>query len=59
MAAYGIIPWFDRIIQNKVLKRNVIAFFYSQNENTLGEITIGFINHNRIKSQLKYLNLQN
>lgn len=54
MSAYGVVPVFDSIIQHKLLKRNIIAFYYSLNENTRGEITLGYVNPNRFKSKLIY-----
>ncbi len=54
MAAFGIVPVFDNIMNQKLLTRNLIAFYYSVNENTLGEITIGYINPVRFIGKLTY-----
>ena len=54
MAAYGIVPVFDNIINQKLLKRNIMSFYYSVNENTEGEITLGYINPKRFKGKLIY-----
>lgn len=54
MAAYGIVPVFDNIINQKLLKHNIMSFYYSVNENTEGEITLGYIDQNRFKGKLSY-----
>jgi hypothetical protein len=54
MAAYGVVPVFDNIIKQNLIKKNVMTFFYSVNENTNGEITIGYIDPNRFVGKLHY-----
>jgi len=54
MAAYGIVPVFDNIINQKLLKKNVMSFYYSVNEGTDGEISLGYIDPNRFTGPLKY-----
>ena len=54
MAAYGIIPVFDNIIDQRLLKKNVMSFYYSVNESTEGEITLGYIDPNRFTGKLSY-----
>jgi cathepsin D len=54
MAAYGIVPVFDNIMAQKLLKKNVMGFYYSVNENTIGEITLGYIDPNRFTGKLNY-----
>jgi len=54
MAAYGIVPVFDNIIDQKLLKKNIMSFYYSFNEDTDGEITLGYIDPNRFTGKLAY-----
>ena len=54
MAAYGIVPVFDNIINQSLLKKNVMSFYYSVNESTEGEITLGYIDPNRFTGKLAY-----
>jgi len=54
MAAYGIVPVFDNIMANKLLKKNILGFYYSVNENALGEITLGYVDPKRFKGKLHY-----
>jgi cathepsin D len=54
MAAYGNTPVFDSIIQQKLLKSNILTFYYSYNENTDGQITLGYIDKNKYKGDIKY-----
>jgi hypothetical protein len=54
MAAYGIVPVFDNIINQHLLKKNIMSFYYSVNENTEGEITLGYIDPNRFTGKLSY-----
>jgi cathepsin D len=57
MAAYGITPVFDSIINNHEIKKNIMSFYYSSNEDTDGEITLGFIDESRFTGQLRYYNV--
>jgi cathepsin D len=54
MAAYGIVPVFDNIMSQKLLKKNLMGFYYSLNENTMGEITLGYIDPKRFTGKLTY-----
>ena len=54
MAAYGIIPVFDNIINQNLLKNNLMAFYYSIDENIEGEITLGYIDTSRFNGKLQY-----
>lgn len=54
MAEIGIVPLFDNIISLRLLRQNLIAFYYSINENTHGEITIGYIDPSRFTGKLIY-----
>ena len=54
MAAYGIVPVFDNIINQHLLKKNIMSFYYSVNENTEGEITLGYIDKSRFTGKLSY-----
>jgi len=57
MAAYGIIPVFDNIINQHLLKKNIMSFYYSVNESTEGEITLGYVDPNRFTGKLSYYNV--
>jgi hypothetical protein len=54
MAAYDAVPVFDSMINDKSLKRNIISFYYSYNENEEGEILIGDIDVSKFEGDLKY-----
>lgn len=54
MSAYGITPVFDTIISDKLLKQNTIAFYFSYNENTPGEVSFGEINPAKYTGSIKY-----
>ncbi len=54
MAAYGITPVFDSIINNKLLKKNVMTFYYSVDPLSRGRITLGFIDKNKFKGKIRY-----
>jgi cathepsin D len=54
MAAYGITPVFDNIINSKILKNNLMTFFYSLNEETDGQITFGYIDDTKYSGKINY-----
>lgn len=54
MAADNSLPIFDNIINKKLLKRNIIAFYYSTNENVDGEINLGYINSKNYIGKIYY-----
>lgn len=54
MAAYGLTPVFDSIINDKLLKNNIITFYYTFDENADGQITLGFIDDTKYSGPLKY-----
>ena len=54
MAAYGVVPVFDNIMAQKLLKQNLMAFYYSVDEDTEGEITVGYIDPKRFTGKLTY-----
>jgi len=54
MAAYGITPVFDTIINKHLLKKNVMTFYYSKKANVDGQITLGFIDSKRYQGKLRY-----
>lgn len=54
MAAYGVTPVFDSIINDKLLKNNIMTFYYSYNENTDGQITLGYIDPLKFSGDIKY-----
>lgn len=57
LAAYESVPIFDSIINNKLLDRNLIAFYYSYNEDEDGEITFGYVNKDKYIGNIKYYNV--
>ena len=54
MAAYGVTPVFDSIINNKLLEHNVMSFYYSLDESADGQITLGYIDKTKFDGELKY-----
>lgn len=54
MAAYGITPVFDSIIQNKLLIHNIMTFYYSLDPETNGEITLGYIDKTKYSGKIHY-----
>lgn len=54
MAAYGVLPLLDNIVENKILEKNIMAFYYSFDDNTEGEITFGSVNNEKFIQPLKY-----
>lgn len=54
MAAYDQTPVIDSIINQKLLKNNIMTFYYSYNENTDGQISLGFIDESKFKGKIFY-----
>ena len=54
LASYDNVPVFDSIINNKLLDKNIISFYYSYNEDEDGEIGLGYINKDKYKGKLRY-----
>ena len=54
MAAHGFTPVFDSIIENRLLKNNIMSFYYSLDESVDGQITLGYVDTNRFKGKLNY-----
>ena len=54
MAAYKITPVFDMIIKSHKLDRNIMAFYYSFNENFDGEVMFGNVNSSRFHGVIEY-----
>jgi hypothetical protein len=54
MAAYGITPVFDNIINNKLLPYNVMTFYYSTQNGVDGQISLGFIDKSKFTGKLQY-----
>jgi cathepsin D len=54
MAAYNQLPVFDSIIKQKLLKHNIMTFYYSLNEDTDGQISLGFIDESKFKGKIYY-----
>lgn len=57
MAAYNTVPVMDSIINNKLLETNIMTFFYSYNENTDGQVTLGHIDSTKYSGEIKYFKL--
>ena len=54
MAAEGTLPLMDSIINNKLLERNVMTFYYSYNEEEHGQVTVGYIDNSKYSGNLEY-----
>lgn len=54
MAAYNQTPVFDSMIEKKLLTNNIMTFHYSFNENTNGQITIGYIDKTKYIGDIHY-----
>jgi hypothetical protein len=54
MAAYDVTPVFDSMIDDGLLKKNIVSFYYSYNEDEDGEILFGEIDSEKFKGELKY-----
>ncbi len=57
MAAYQQTPVFDSIIEKKLLTNNIITFYYSYNENTNGQISLGYIDRTKYSGEIYYYNV--
>jgi hypothetical protein len=54
MAANNQTPVFDSIINQKLLEHNIMTFYYSLNEDTNGQISLGFIDEEKYKGKIYY-----
>ena len=54
MASHGQTPVFDNMIKQKLLKHNIMTFFYSLNENTDGQVSFGFIDETKYHGKIHY-----
>jgi cathepsin D len=45
---------FDNLIESKILKDNLIAFYFSYNQGRSGEATFGYLHENRYKLPINY-----
>jgi len=54
MAAYNQTPVFDSIIEKRLLTNNLMTFHYSYNENTNGQITLGYIDKSKYTGEIFY-----
>ena len=54
MAAFNFDPVFDSIIKKKVLKNNLITFFYSFDEKVDGQVTLGYIDKTKYTGDIFY-----
>ena len=57
MAASGFTPVFDSIIKNKLLKNNIMSFYYSLDESVDGQITLGYLDRTKFIGEIKYYNV--
>lgn len=54
MAADNQTPVFDSIIDQKLLNKNIMTFYYSLNEDTDGQISLGFIDETKYRGKIYY-----
>merc|ERR1711957_798572 len=54
MAAYNQTPVFDSIMNQKLLEHNIMTFYYSLNEDTDGQISLGFIDDKKYHGKIYY-----
>lgn len=54
MAAYGMKPVFTNIIDKKLLKSNLLAFYYSTEDGKDGEISIGKVDPTKFVGEITY-----
>jgi hypothetical protein len=54
LSSVGFTPVFDSIIKNKLLKRNIISFYYSLHEKVEGQISVGFVDKSKFEGKLNY-----
>jgi cathepsin D len=54
MSANGFTPVWDNIINSKKLQKNIISFYYSNDEAIDGQITIGYIDDTKYTGDIKY-----
>jgi hypothetical protein len=54
MSAYESTPVFDSIINNKLLKHNIMTFYYSYNEHEDGQITFGYVDKSKHIGKINY-----
>ena len=47
-------PLFDNIIDKGILERNIFTFYYSFNEENKGQMTLGYLDHNKYKGEIQY-----
>lgn len=57
MAAYEAVPIIDSIINNKVLNKNIMSFYYSYDEDSDGQVTIGTIDNTKYTGSLDYFDV--
>jgi cathepsin D len=54
MAAHGFKPVFDSIIDEKLLRNNIMSFYYSLDESVDGQITLGYVDTSKFKGKITY-----
>jgi hypothetical protein len=54
MAAEGTVPVLDTIISKRLIKQNILAFYFPQDSSKEGEMTIGYYNSKKFEGDLKY-----
>jgi len=54
MTEYGIIPIFDNIIKQRILRYNLVAFYYSNSPRAQGLVTFGYIDRTKFVGKIIY-----
>lgn len=54
LAAYDSKPPFDSIIENKLLKSNIITFYYGDQDGEAGQVNFGYIDSDLYVGELSY-----
>lgn len=57
MAAYDLSPVFDSMMNQKLLEKNIISFYYSLNPLEQSEITIGGVDQSKFKGPITYVDV--
>lgn len=45
---------FDNIIEKGILEKNIFSFYYSFNEENKGQMTLGYLDHNKYQGEIQY-----
>ncbi len=57
MAAYNLSPVFDSMMNQKLLEKNIISFYYSLNPLEQSEITIGGVDSSKFQGPITYVDV--